>query len=60
MQQIYIKIVQNLGVIFKKFANLEFLKNLENCRLIIDDSPEKIYNDKEFVKLAAAWRYQKR
>ena len=47
------------GVIFKKYANLEFLNNLENCLLIIDDSCEEIYNDKEFVKLATAGRHKK-
>ena len=38
MQQIYAKMEQKLGVVFKKYANLEFLNNLENCLLIIDDS----------------------
>ena len=46
-------------VIFKKYANLEFLTNLENCFLIIDDSCEEIYNDKELVKLATAGRHKK-
>ena len=50
---------QKLGVIFKKYANLEFLNNLGNCLLIIDDSCEEIYNDKEFVKLATAGRHKK-
>ena len=59
MQQIYVKMEQKLGVIFKKYANLEFLNNLENCLLIIDDSCEEIYNDKEFVKLATAGRHKK-
>ena len=59
MQQIYIKMEQKLGVIFKKYANLEFLNNLENCLLIIDHSCEEIYNDKEFVKLATAGRHKK-
>ena len=49
MQQIYIK----------NYANLEFLNNLENCLLIVDDSCEEIYNDKEFVKLATAGRHKK-
>ena len=59
MQQIYVKMEQKLGVIFKNYANLEFLNNFENCLLIIDDSCEKIYNDKEFVKLAAAGCHKK-
>ena len=59
MQQIYVKMEQKLGVIFKKYANLEFLNNLENCLYIIDDSCEEIYNDKEFVKLATAGRHKK-
>ena len=59
MQQIYVKMEQKLGGIFKKYANLEFLNNLENCLLIIDDSCEEIYNDKEFVKLATAGRHKK-
>ena len=58
MKQIYIKMEQKLGVIFKKYANLEFLNNLENCLLIIDDSCDEIYNDKEFVKLANAGRHK--
>ena len=58
MQQIYIKMEQKLGVIFKKYVNLEFLNNLENCLLIMDDSCEQIYNDKEFVKLATAGRHK--
>ena len=58
MQQIYIKMEQKLGDIFKKYANLEFLNNLENCLLIIDDSCEEIYNDKEFVKLSTAGRHK--
>ena len=59
MQQIYVKMEQKLGVIFKKYANLEFLNNLENCLLIIDDSCEENYNDKEFFKLATARRHKK-
>ena len=57
MQQIYIKMEQKL-VIFQKYANLEFLNKLENCFLIIDDSCEKIYNDKEFVMLTTAGRHK--
>ena len=34
------------------------MHNLENCLLIIDDSCEEIYNDKEFVKLATAGRHK--
>ena len=59
MQQIYIKMEQKLGVFFNKYANLDFLKNLENCLLIIDDSCEEIYNDKELVNLATAGRHKK-
>ena len=59
MQQIYVKMEQKLGVIFKKYANLEVLNNFENCLLIIDDSCEEIYNDKEFVMLATAGRHKK-
>ena len=59
MQQIYVKMEQKLGVIFKEYANLEILNNLENCLLIIDDSCEEIYNDKEFVKLATAGCHKK-
>ena len=35
------------------------MNNFENCLLIIDDSCEEIYNDKEFVKLATAGRHKK-
>ena len=47
-----------LGVTFKKYANLEFLNSLANCRLIIDNSCKEIYNDKEFIKLATAGRHK--
>ena len=56
MQQIYIKMEQKL--IFKKYANVNILNNLENCLFIIDNSCEEIYNDKEFVKLATAGRHK--
>ena len=49
---------QKLGVIFKLFANLEFLNNLENCLLKIDDSCEEIFNDKEVVILATSGRHK--
>ena len=42
----------------KKYANVNILNNLENCLLIIDDSCEEIYNDKEFVKVATAGRHK--
>ena len=58
MQQIYIQMEQKLGVILKKYANLEFLNNLENFLSIIDDSCEEIYNDKEIVQLATAGRHK--
>ena len=54
MQPIYIKMEQNLGDFFGKYASLEFLNNLENCLLIMADSCKEIYNDKKFVKLATA------
>ena len=59
MQQIHIKMEKRLSVTFKKYANLEFLNSLANCLLIIDDSCEEIYHDKEFVKLAIARRHKK-
>ena len=34
------------------------MNSLANCLLIIDDSCEEIYNDKEFVKLATAGRHK--
>ena len=45
-------------VVFKKYANLEFLNKNENCNLIIDDSCEGIYNDKKFVKLVTLGRHK--
>ena len=59
MQKIYIKMEKTLGVTFKKYANLELLISLANCLLIIENSCEEIYNDKEFVKLATAARHKK-
>ena len=58
MQQIYTKMEKTLGVMFKKYANLEFLNSLANCLLIIDDSCEEIYNDREFAKLATAGHHK--
>ena len=34
------------------------MNSLANCLLVIDDSCEEIYNDKEFVKLATAGRHK--
>ena len=42
------------GVTF--YPNLEFLNSLANCHLIIENSCEEIYYDKEFVKLANGGR----
>ena len=36
--------------VFKFWSNIR----LENCLLVFDDSCEKIFNDKEFSKLAPA------
>ena len=58
MQQIYIKMEKTIGVTFKKYANLKFLNSLANCLRIIDDSCEKIYNDKEFANMATAGRHK--
>ena len=41
-----------------KFDGFDRLRNIENVLLVIDDSCEKIYNDKEFVKLATAGRHR--
>ena len=58
MQQIYIKMEKTLGDTFKIYAKLEFLNILANCLLIIDDSCEEFYTDKEFVNLATAGRHK--
>ena len=58
MQPIYSQIEQHSNIAFKKFTNLEFLQNSENCLLIFDDSCEETFNDKEFVKLATAGRHK--
>ena len=58
MQQKLSKVLFSKRVIFKKYANLEFLNNLENCLLIIDNSCVEIFSDKEFVKLHTAGRYK--
>ena len=44
--------LENTGVMFKMYANLEFLNSFANCLLITDDSCREIYNDKELVNLA--------
>ena len=53
----YTSKLSKVGVIFKKYAYLELLNNLENCLLIMYDSCGKNYNDKEFVKLATAGQF---
>ena len=58
MQPIYSQVGKHLNIVFKKFTNLEFLQNTENCLLIFDDSCEEIFNDKAFVKLATAGRHK--
>ena len=58
MHQICIKMEKTLGVTFQKYTNLEFFNSHANCLLIIDDSCEEIYNDKEFVNLATAGRHK--
>ena len=58
MQPIYSQVNQHSNIVFKKFTNLEFLQNTENCLLIFDHSCEEIFNDKEFVKLATAGRHK--
>ena len=58
MQPIYSQVEQHSNIVFKKFTNLEFLPNTENCLLIFEDSCEEIFNDKEFVKLATAGRHK--
>ena len=58
MQPLYALFEQNFGVILKKFVDLKFTQNIENCLLIIDYSCEEIFNDKEFVKIATAGRHR--
>ena len=58
MQPIYVMFEQKLGVNLKKFVDLKFTQNIEDCLLIFDDSYEEIFNDKEFVKLATAGRHR--
>ena len=41
MQPIYSQVDQHSNIVFKKFTNLEFLQNTENCLLIFDDSLKK-------------------
>ena len=42
---------------FVKFDGFHCLRNIENILLVFDDSCEKIYIDKEFVKLATTGRH---
>ena len=37
MQPIYVTFEQKLGVNFKKFVDLKFTQNIEDCLLIFDD-----------------------
>ena len=43
---------------FVKFDRFDRLRNIETILLVIDDSCEEIYNNKEIVKLATAGRHR--
>ena len=43
---------------FVKFDGFDRLRNIENIPLVLENSCEKIYNDKELVKLATAGRHK--
>ena len=42
---------------FINYSGLDITKKLSDCLLIYDDSCEKIFNDKEFVKIATSGRH---
>ena len=49
---------KKLSFQFLRFKNFDFPIDLKDCLLIFDDSCEKIYSDKTFLKLAAAGRHR--
>ena len=48
----------NIQTEFIKFDGFDRLRNIENILLVFDDSYEKNYNDREFIKLATAERHK--
>ena len=44
---------------FTKFSSFGLISELVNCLLVIENSCEEIFNDKEFSKLATAGRQKK-
>ena len=58
IQPLYTEIAQKITIIFKKYINLDFVKNIDNCLLIFDDSRKEVFNYKEFVNLATAVRHR--
>ena len=47
------------GIEFLKYSGFDITKNLSHCLIIYDVSCEKIFNDKEFVKIATSGRHHK-
>ena len=50
---------EELNIEFVPCLDFSMIKKLEDCLLVFDDSCEKIYHKKEFVKLAVAGRHKK-
>ena len=48
----------NIQTEFLKFDGFDRLRNIKNILLVFDDSCEKNYNDREFIKLATAGRHK--
>ena len=57
-QPIFKEMSEKLVYEFVPCLDFQMIKELRNCLLVFDDSCEKIYQEKEFVKLALAGRHK--
>ena len=58
-QPLFNEMAKKLNIESVACLNFSMIKKLEDCLLVFDDSCEKIYQEKEFVKLAVAGRHKK-
>ena len=58
-QPIFKEMAEKLNIEFVPCLDFEMIKKLENCLLVLDDSCEETYQEKEFVKIAVAGRHKK-
>ena len=58
-QPLFNEMAKKLKIEFVPCLDFSKIKKLEDCLLVLDDSYETIYQEKEFVKLAVAGRHKK-